>query len=103
MGNLKSMYVSRPKKTKKLATYLSRNMCRCLPSASHHPSFPLPPPVQRQGDVRVLLRESGAGQRAQQADAEEGGAEHHRQGHHQLQGRLRAGLRAARAGDPVAD
>lgn len=31
-----------PHQKGKQATYLTRNMWRCLPSTSHHPSFPLP-------------------------------------------------------------
>lgn len=66
------------------------------PASLFLPSLSL---VQQRGHVCLLLPEPGAGQRAQQEDAEGGRAEHHRQGDHQLQRRLRAGLQAARPGE----
>ena len=49
-----------------------------------------------------MLSEPGAGQRPQQEDSKRRRAEDHRQGNHQLQRRLQAGLRAAGAGEASA-
>ena len=61
-------------------------------------SVSLVAPVQQHSGPGCMFWQSGSGQHEEQEDSERGRAQHLSQGHHQLQGRLWAGLRSALLG-----